>query len=208
MKRHLLPLLCAALLSPSLAAEPLPLASATFTPSDGVGPFPVCYNYGCKEKELVTLSAAEWAEVEGWFQPPARNAAEERHQLRNAHGWLEVMVGNHTPIHRNLGQLPQTDQWPGQLDCIDESLNTTTYLSLFESHGLMRYHRVVERAYRRTLFDQHWAAQIEENGTGDRWVIDGWWYDFGQLPDVQPYDEWSDIPFFWASDRTRRTTSD
>jgi len=207
MHRIVPAVLCILLTLPALAAETPAVATP---PGAGtpVGPFPICYNYGCKVKALVTLSPAEWAEVEGWFQPAATTAEEERRQLRNAHGWLEVMVGNHTPIHRNLGQLPQTDQWPGQLDCVDESLNTTTYLSLFESKGLMRFHRVVERAYRRTLFDQHWAGQIEELDTAARWVVDGWWYDFGQLPDVQAYEQWSDIPFFWASDRSRRTSQD
>ena len=48
------------------------------------------------------------------------------------------------------------------MDCIDESVNTTTYLKLFENHGLLRWHRTIERIQRRGIVDAHWAGQIEE----------------------------------------------
>ena len=32
---------------------------------------------------------------------------------------------------------------PSQQDCVDEATNTTSYLMIFQSHGLLKYHTVV-----------------------------------------------------------------
>ena len=57
-------------------------------------------------------------------------------------------------------------------------------MDLFYKQGHMRFHRPVERAYRRGGFDQHWAGQLEEITTGTRFVIDSWFQDNGMLPHV------------------------
>ncbi len=169
--------------------------------TSGVNSIPVCYNFGCKTQMQVSLTAQEWLGVAGWFTPPAPSAAAEREQIRQAVGWMEVLIGQHTPTHRDKGMnLSHAEAlFPGQLDCIDESKNTTTYLRLFESHGLLRWHRVVDRAYRRAIFDQHWAGQIEETANGTRYVVDSWFEDNGYLPYVQASAQWEDIPYLFTS---------
>lgn len=183
----------ALLLAASLAAAPA-LAELRF---DAV---PVCYDFGCKSKDLVALTDTQWAEVSGWFHPAADDPEAERQQIKQAIGWMEVVVGKHTPTHRDTGlDLEKGGEFPGQLDCIDESLNTTTYLRLFERYGLLKHHRVLDRAYRRAIFDQHWAGQIEELASGRRYAVDSWFQDNGILPYVQEMTEWEDIPFFFSS---------
>ena len=154
----------------------------------------ICYNFSCKTLQQVALSAEEWRCVFGWFYPAAPTAAEEREQLRQAIGWMEVVVGRHTPTHRDKGlNLEKNPEFPGQLDCIDESLNITTYMQLFQEQGHLRRHRVVDRAYRKAGFDAHWAGQIEQIDTGERFVIDSWFQDNGMLPYLSPSTEWFDI---------------
>jgi hypothetical protein len=173
-------------------------AAATEMPTPDA--FPVCYDFGCRTRQIVTLSPEEWREVAGWFVPTPANAAAEREQIRRAVGWMEVLVGRHTPTHLDKGRndlIPT--QAPGQLDCIDESTNATTYLRLLERQGLLRFHRVLDRAYRRALLDQHWAGQIEDLATGERFVVDSWFADNGSLPYIQSLDKWLDIPFFGTS---------
>lgn len=165
----------------------------------GINSIAVCYNFNCKARSHVSLSQPEWAQVAGWFNPAASNASEEREQIRHAVGWLEELVGRHTPTYRDVaGNLPENAQMPGQLDCIDESRNTTTYLKLLQTNRLLRFHTVVERAYRRALFDQHWSGQIEERSSGERYVVDSWFQDNGMLPYVQTTSSWKDIPLFTA----------
>jgi hypothetical protein len=178
----------------------LPLASPASLAATSPEAIPVCYNFGCKVEDTVTLTPQVWLEVSGWFQPPPQSAEEERDRIKKAIGWMEVVVGNHTPTHRDTGlDLELGGQFPGQLDCIDESLNTTTYLRLFENQGLLRFHRVLDRAYRRAILDQHWAGQVEELDTGTRYVFDSWFQDNGILPYVQEVGQWQDIPFFFSS---------
>jgi hypothetical protein len=44
----------------------------------------------------------------------------------------------------------------GQMDCIDESINTTLYLTMFQKYGLMRDHRVVDDRATRGWFIGGW----------------------------------------------------
>ena len=154
----------------------------------------ICYDFSCKTLQQVVLSAEEWRSVIGWFYPAAPTAVEEREQLRQAIGWMEVVIGRHTPTHRDKGlNLEKNPEFPGQLDCIDESLNITTYMQLFQDQGHLRRHRVIDRAYRKAGFDAHWAGQIEEINTGERFVIDSWFQDNGMLPYLSPSTDWFDI---------------
>jgi hypothetical protein len=163
-----------------------------------LGSIPVCYDFGCKNKSVVNLPVTEWKEVTGWFIPVATSPEQERGQIKNAIGWMEVLIGRHTPTHRDLAfDLPREDDvsylFPGQQDCIDEAVNTTTYLRLLELNGLLKHHTVIEQAYRRAIFDQHWAGQIRENSTGTRYVVDSWFQPNGYLPVIQASKEWEDI---------------
>ena len=112
---------------------------------------------------------------------------------------MEVIVGRHGPGREDRAlDLQYVSSRIGQMDCIDESINTSNYLKMFEQENLLRWHRVVERIQRRALFDAHWASQIEEIASGARYVIDSWFQDNGMLPNVQKTLDWKDIPFFTA----------
>ena len=160
---------------------------------------PVCYDFGCKNSSIVNLPVTEWTEVVGWFNPVAETPAQEREQIKQAIGWMEVLIGKHTPTHRDLAfDLPAdrndvSDLFPGQQDCIDEAVNTTTYLRLLELNGFFKHHAVIEQAYRRAIFDQHWAGQIMEKSSGTRFVVDSWFQPNGHLPIIQASKDWEDI---------------
>lgn len=176
---------------------PMPLAVAK-TPVT-IKSLPICMDFGCKHQQTIALNDEEWKSVANWFQEPS-SAHAERKQIKQAIGWMEVVVGRHTPTYRDVGGDLMNEEkeaiFPGQLDCIDESLNTTTYLKLFEQYGLLKHHKVLDRAYRRAVFDQHWAGQIEALETGERWVVDSWFQHNGFLPYLQRSEEWEDISFF------------
>jgi len=160
---------------------------------------PICHGFGCNIKSMISLSTAEWHSVAGWVTANAPDPSTERDQIRQAIGWMEVLVGRHGPGREDRAlDLKYVTYRTGQMDCIDESFNTTTYLKLFENQSLLRWHRVVERIQRRAIFDAHWASQIEEIQTGDRYVIDSWFHDNGLLPNVQKTEDWVDIPFYTA----------
>ena len=157
----------------------------------GVPEFSVCYNYGCKHLEWVSLTSAEWNEVLAVFATAADSAQQERQQIRQAIALMEQFVGRHTPTYRDRGRNPPTDDWPGQMDCIDESVNTTSYLQLFETYGGLRWHRVSGRVARAPyFFDLHWAGQLVERATQQHYAVDSWFLDNGGLPYIQPLEKW------------------
>ena len=157
----------------------------------------ICHGFGCNIESQISLSRSEWRSVADWFQPDTVDPTTERKQIRQAIGWMEVLVGRHGPGREDRGlDLQNIERAIGQMDCIDESVNTTTYLKLFENHRLLRWHRVVERIQRRGIIDAHWAGQIEEIATGDRYVVDSWFHDNGMLPNIQRTEQWTDIPFY------------
>ena len=160
---------------------------------------PICHGFGCNIESIISLSTAEWRSVAGWLKANTPDSSTERDQIRQAIGWMEVLVGRHGPGREDRAlDLQHVAYRTGQMDCVDESINTTTYVKLFEKQNLLRWHRVVERIQRRALLDAHWASQIEEIQTGDRYVIDSWFQDNGLLPNVQKTEDWSDIPFYTA----------
>lgn len=173
---------------------------------------PVCYDFGCKTRSTVRLPLTEWEEITGWFNPAAETPAQERDQIKNAIGWMEVLIGRHTPTHKDLAfDIPKnadvSQLFPGQQDCIDEAVNTTTYLRLLELSGLLKYHTVVEQGYRKAVFDQHWAGQIKEIDTGTKYIVDSWFQPNGFLPVIQASKEWEDISIISAVvDHSERDT--
>ncbi|NOZ10262.1 MAG: hypothetical protein GXP09_04360 [Gammaproteobacteria bacterium] len=191
-------LICAGLLISLLTNGGLVVAGTSPTPT--LDAIPVCYDFDCNTRQVVSLSREEWQGVLGWLQPAATNAAEERKRIRQAIGWIEELIGRHTPTHLDSAKndlLPS--QAEGQQDCIDESLNTTTYLRLLEREGLLKWHRVVDRAYRKAILDQHWAGQIEEIATGQGYVVDSWFSANGHLPFIQKVEKWKKIRYFRTS---------
>lgn len=170
-----------------LLAAPVAAIAVDVRPPD----ITICYNYGCNRTALVRPSTREWQTVVNQFKPAARSAAEERQMIRRAIAVLEHVAGTQTPTFRDRGGNPIIDDWPGQMDCIDESTNTARYLDLLQGQGLLRWHAIVGRAYRAPhLFDPHWAGQIVERGTLDHYVVDSWHLDNGEPPYIQALNEW------------------
>ena len=156
---------------------------------------PVCYGFSCKIRQIVSITPAEWRSVVNWLDGAATTPEGERQQIRQAIGWMEVVVSRYTPTHLDKGM--NLEKHPvnmaGQMDCIDESINTTTYLTLFEQQGYLHWHRVTDRAYRGVAFDAHWAAQIEQVDSGVNYVVDSWFQDNGMLHYIAKSTEWVDL---------------
>jgi len=153
-------------------------------------PFFSCTDYHCDEGEQVTLSEAQWRQVVSLF-PTTESPANEREQIRRAIALLEKEVGKTTGTWRDLAKNVAGAGQPGQLDCISESKNTTTYLQLLSKQGLIQWHEVEDRKLRHPwILDLHWTAVIRDRNTGKRYAVDSWFLDNGQQPFIQPLDEW------------------
>jgi hypothetical protein len=154
--------------------------------------YTVCFDHSCTTIVTDSLSQEEWDMVTQPLRNPATTAAEERLAIARSIALFEGIVGRHTGTYRDRGRNLRGFGQPGQLDCIDESTNTTTYLRLLERGGLLRHHRVLERSTRFGLFVgmPHTTAVIEETGTGDRYAVDSWFLDNGQPPYIARLEVW------------------
>lgn len=161
-------------------------------PPPGPGRFSVCHNHGCAYNDTIGLTPEEWRQVRAAFSPPATDAPQERRQIARAIGLMERLVGARTGTENDKGGTFPGAFRSGQMDCIDEASNTTTYLRLMRADGLMRRHAVEAPATRGYfLFGwPHTTAVVRDAATGERFAVDSWFFDNGVEPAVVPLEQW------------------
>lgn len=155
--------------------------------------FTVCHDYGCASRTVVRLDKEEWQEIRDLFQPPPEDAAEERKAFSKAIAKLEVMVGKRAGTLGDKGGTLNAITLPGQMDCVDEAVDTTTYLVLMEQDGLIKFHKAQSVAWRGKLFGEvlpHVTPVTAEIATGDLYAVDSSFYDNGAEPVILPLKEW------------------
>jgi hypothetical protein len=153
---------------------------------------PVCSGHGCANIDTVSLSAVEWRAVRALFNPHADSPAAERRQIARAIALIERFVGPKTGTDGDKGGTFAGLFEAGQMDCIDESTNTTVYLRLLVAENLLRWHEVGADATRGYfLFGwPHTTAVIREKNSGDEYAVDSWFFDNGAEPVVIPLAQW------------------
>ncbi len=178
----------------------MPSAAEVFT-SDAVVTepvpthFSVCHGYGCAEVAQLGLSAHEWGLIAAVFEPAPENAAQERERIAEAIGLFERLIGPRTGTTHDIGGTFPGMGKAGQMDCIDESTNTTTYLRLLKGAGLLRHHEVAKRATRGFLLFGGWphtTAVIRDTTAGESFAVDAWFEDNGHPAHVVPIPLWRD----------------
>jgi len=151
----------------------------------------ICYNYGCYAKAQVSYGEAQLATLQQLFAPVG-DAAAERKAIAAAIGRMYAIAGEQTPVWRDKGGNFADNGDNGQMDCIDHSTNTSTFLGLLRAHGWLKFHEVLEPVRRvRFLFAVHWAARIRETGVQQTYVVDSWYFDIGRPAVVIPLDDWN-----------------
>jgi hypothetical protein len=167
------------------------------TPKPTLAEFTVCHGFGCSERSNASLSLAEWHKVIAVFRPRPRNAAEERKRITHAVALIERTVGPRTGTaahqwtHKNMLILPNLGDTT-QLDCVDEAVNTWTYMSLMERGNLLRFHRVAPLSNAGSLTDPNMrnTAVLEEKNGGGFYAVDASLVDYGKPPLVMPLAVW------------------
>jgi hypothetical protein len=129
------------------------------------------------------------------------SAAEERRAIAYAIALIEKKVGAKLGIKDRAGMEFGGTGDPTQQDCVDEATNTTSYLLILQSHGLLKYHTVGIPMTKGDLLKAtlqgdpvkywpHWTAVIQETKTGQRFAVDSWIYANGENPAVVEVEKW------------------
>jgi len=164
--------------------------------------FTVCHGHGCRLRSEVTLTAEDWAPVAAIFDGPAASAAAERQRIAEAIGVIEASValqagtgadrgGTLNAFSETLGDSAAVD---AQIDCVDETTNTSVYLTLLDQAGYLKWHRIDGWAGRGSLVVgtewPHQSAVIVERQGGKAFAVDSWFEDNGHAAHVVPLAEW------------------
>ena len=163
----------------------------------------VCHAYGCKMKTPYRFTSANIAAITTTMRKVKRNdsPAEERRAIAYAIGLMEQQVGAAIGIRDVAGMQWTASGDPTQEDCIDESTNTTSYLVVLQSNGLLRYHTVEgplgedNMLYgtmigRPVKYWPHYTATIRETKTGQRYAVDSWISNNGENPSITKLEDW------------------
>jgi len=179
----------------SCSHSPAESLQALYREENKVSAFLVCSEYNCSTKQWISLEESEWGQVRSLFEPAPMNAADERERIRSAVALIEKLVGPKagTDIDRAGAAIFTLDK-RGQLDCIDEAYNTTTYLRLIGADNLIHFHAIGDPARRGYILNRwpHNTATVVERETGASYAVDSWFGANGMLPDVVTLRSWLD----------------
>jgi hypothetical protein len=164
---------------------------AWLAPSARADEVTLCYNYGCHARAKVNFSEAQLGTLRQSLAA-ARDAAAERRAISTVIGRMYAIAGEQTPVWRDKGGNFSDSGEDGQMDCIDHSSNTYTFLSLLDAHGWLKFHAVLEPLRRiRFLVAVHWAARVRDKATQQAYAVDSWYVDNGRPAIVIPVEDWN-----------------
>jgi hypothetical protein len=167
-----------------------------FAAHDGVAPRDggravVCHGFGCHLKTAVRFSRDDlrrMARLIGRGGPQA-----EREGIRRMIAWAERRVAPAVGSADDVAGLDIGNAGKrGQMDCIDEATNTTSYLLVAQQNGLLRHHTVARPVARGFFLDGRYphATAVIVDPDGTPWAVDSWPQANGRKPDVMPLSTW------------------
>lgn len=164
--------------------------------------FIVCHGHGCRLRSEVGLTARDWAPVAALFAEPAASAAIERDRISRAIGLIEIAAGRKAGTSRDRGgtlnafgvAASGTTGFDDQFDCVDETTNTSVYLTLLAQAGYLKWHEIDGWAGRGSLIGSdgwpHQTAVIVELQSQRAYAVDSWFEDNGHAAYMVPLEEW------------------
>ncbi len=152
----------------------------------------VCHGHGCARKTRLDLDKAATRKFASIMATGAKSAAAERRAVSTAVQYFEqrsaAIIGTRDgPKSRFLASVPK-----GQMDCVDESINTRSLLLYLEIRGLLNHHVVARNVSRGFFADgryPHFTAVLRDKA-GAKWAVDSWYEPAGGAPDIWPLPAW------------------
>ena len=163
----------------------------------------VCHAYTCKEQTAFTFRPKDVAAISAVMTrvKRANTPFEERRAVAYAIAHMEVKVGKKLGIKDNPGMQFTASGDPSQQDCVDEATNTTSYLLVLQSNGLLKHHTVAGTMSKEDLgraiaefkpvkYWPHYTAVLTEKKTGQKYAVDSWLFPNGENPAVVKVEDW------------------
>lgn len=155
--------------------------------------FALCHGYGCTKQTRVGFNDKDWNSVKRIFKRPSKDATAERAKIAKAIARIEKIMGETTGTKDDLPKAPLKRVSYQELDCIDETVNSTKYLNFLSDEGLLKFHAVGQPVYKGFMLNgvyPHNSASIVETDSGEIYVVDSYIYANGVAPDIRPLESW------------------
>lgn len=151
-----------------------------------------CHGYGCRMRSSIHLSGSDWA----YITDPLKNiksAEQERAALAQTIARYEMIIGDIAGTYRDKARSPAFAVDKYQLDCIDESVNTSTLLDLLDLAGLLHWHQPATPAKRGSVLSSNWphnTAVIQEKMSAAFYAVDSWFHENGRAAEIVLLEQW------------------
>lgn len=178
----------------------VPFQEAGENPHD----FKVCHGFGCSFSTPVSLTKREWAKVSAPLKRRSKTAAAERKKIAKAVALMERVVRKSAGLGKDFGQATTFEKDRHQMDCLDETINTSRTLAFLDGDGLLRFNSVYEPIHRGYFIDGMWphnSGAVRDNETGEVFAIDSYYSDNGGKVSIVPLATWLDE---WRPEGLRR----
>jgi hypothetical protein len=156
--------------------------------------FMLCHGYSCTYKSKAGFSNKEWKNILAVFRKkPAKDSAAERSKIGKAIAMMERYSGAKTGTDDDDAEAVAIKRNGKQLDCIDETVNTTMYIGLLQKADVLKFHEIADPTHRGYLIDGRWphnTAVIRETGNGKLFVADSFYRKNGEEPYIMPREAW------------------
>jgi len=196
-----MPLLISAALSVLSLPSPASASQAAlnwFKSQGYVGPtgtrIIACHGYGCSRRLVLSVDGAWLSRASALLKAGSASPEAERRALAQVisayTAYLAASIGGRPDVPGSPAGLSGV---PGQMDCLDETANTTSLLLVLQEQGLLTYHEVEPPESRGFFLDgryPHFTAIIADKRTGEEWAVDPWRRSPGQRPEILPLVQW------------------
>ncbi|MDD9910640.1 MAG: hypothetical protein OXR62_13240 [Ahrensia sp.] len=171
--------------------------STTSTHGLAVETLKVCSGYGCKISDTFQPSEEDVERLVAIMKDGAASPEAERTAIKRAIAEFETTARRHLRYQPDVKKAYQKHLGKrGQMDCVDESLNTTGYLAFMAHRGLLKHHRVRKHYAERGLIVDgrypHKSAVIIDSAE-TVWTVDSWYHDDGVEPEIMRLSAWRKV---------------
>lgn len=152
----------------------------------------VCHAFGCQLKTSFAFSGADVRRMRRMLRG-ARTPAAERRAVARLIAWAEKRVAPKVGSGGDVGGLDLHNAGkPGQMDCIDEAANTTSYLMVAAASGLLRHHTIASPVARGYFLDGRYphATAVIVDKAGTPFAVDSWPKANGARPNIMTLERW------------------
>ena len=152
-----------------------------------------CHGYNCYFRTRFALDDGDMARIRAIMEGGAASPAAEREAVGRAVAYFEDKAGDAIGVRDRAKSTLDEGGTKGQMDCIDESTNTRTFMLLLQKKGLLKHHAVQSNVSRGFFLDArypHSTAVLKERKSGRLWAVDSWYEPMGGRPDILALSEW------------------